>query len=57
MRLTIIVSADSQTRDELRRLVLTSSERVELRELDFQPHDKYNGFWAPKQQVAHIGVA
>lgn len=51
------MSADSQTRDELRRLVLTSSERVELHELDFQPHDKYNGFWAPKKQVAHIGVA
>lgn len=56
-KLTIIVSADSQTQDELRRLVLSSSERVEFQELDFQPHEKYNRFWAPKKQTTHIGVA
>ncbi|KAE8156468.1 hypothetical protein BDV40DRAFT_306037 [Aspergillus tamarii] len=55
-KLLLSVAADSETRDKLRRIIITSGAPIDLYEPDYQPHRRRGGFWAPKRKVQHIGA-
>ncbi|KAI9037210.1 FAD-binding domain protein [Aspergillus affinis] len=55
-RMLLTVSADPDTRDEIRRYVI-DSDGIDLHEADYQPHGEKGGFWALQKPVNHFGIA
>ncbi|RJE24471.1 FAD-binding domain protein [Aspergillus sclerotialis] len=56
-RLLLSVSADPETRDEVRSLVLAADDTVDLKESDYQPPHGKRGFWAPKAEARNLRTA
>ncbi|QSS51642.1 hypothetical protein I7I53_07010 [Histoplasma capsulatum var. duboisii H88] len=46
-KIIVTVSANSVVRDEVRRVALLNTERLQFQELEFQPTTAMDSFWAP----------
>jgi hypothetical protein len=50
------VSADPETRDELRNLVLASDDDVDLKESEYQPPHEAHAFWAAQGEARRVRI-
>ena len=50
------MSADPETRDEVRGLVLALDDDVDLHESEYQPPQETDGFWAPRGEARRVQI-